>query len=213
MLNSKETVKSIKFAVALWKETMDEGGLAWDDTNNNRAFLSRTISATNNGASIYIEAKTKPDTYRTEKDTPMAQDIGHAAIPKGAGGQFVYIGTADRPADGLFQEPEAGQGFPALDRIPSRCSTSGSPRSRATACGATKMWETHPVWDVDPVLKPFHDLPSKGRLAGWAGPPDRRSAEVVSKYIVVDMYAKAIQGMPAEDAAKWAHGEVAKVYV
>jgi multiple sugar transport system substrate-binding protein len=40
-LNSKETVESIKFAVALWKETMDEGGLAWDDTNNNRAFRSR----------------------------------------------------------------------------------------------------------------------------------------------------------------------------
>ena len=63
------------------------------------------------------------------------------------------------------------------------------------------------------MLKPFHDLPSKGQLAGYAGPPDRRSGEVVSKYIVVDMYAKAIQGMPAEDAAKWAHGEVAKVYV
>ena len=42
VLNSKETVESVKFAVALWKETMDEGGLAWDDTNNNRAFLSGT---------------------------------------------------------------------------------------------------------------------------------------------------------------------------
>ena len=37
--------------------------------------------------------------------------------------------------------------------------------------------------------------------------------EVISKYIVVDMYAKAIQGMPAEEAAKWAHAECAKVYV
>jgi len=88
VLNSKETVESIKFAVALWKETMDEGGLAWDDTNNNRAFLSQTISATNNGASIYIEAKKKPDTYLTEKGTPMWQDIRHARIPKGPGGQF-----------------------------------------------------------------------------------------------------------------------------
>ena len=40
VLNSKETIESVKFAVPLWKETMDEGGLAWDDTNNNRAFLS-----------------------------------------------------------------------------------------------------------------------------------------------------------------------------
>src|SRR3984885_8570710 len=88
VLNSKETVESIKFAVALWKETMDEGGLAWDDTNNNRAFLSQTVSATNNGASIYIGAKRKPDTYKTEKGAPMFQDIQHARIPKGAAGQY-----------------------------------------------------------------------------------------------------------------------------
>src|SRR5437763_12701724 len=82
VLNTKETVESVKFAVALWKETMDEGGLSWDDTNNNRAFLSGTISATTNGASIYIEAKKKPDTYQTDKGKPMFQDIQHASIPK-----------------------------------------------------------------------------------------------------------------------------------
>jgi multiple sugar transport system substrate-binding protein len=38
------------------------------------------------------------------------------------------------------------------------------------------------------------------------------AAEVVTKYIITDMYAKAIQGMPAEDAVKWAHGEVVKAY-
>jgi len=26
------------------------------------------------------------------------------------------------------------------------------------------------------------------------------------------MYAKAVQGMPAEDAVKWAHTELVKVY-
>jgi hypothetical protein len=35
---------------------------------------------------------------------------------------------------------------------------------------------------------------------------------VISKYIIVDMYAKAIQGMPAEAAAKWAHAEIVKAY-
>src|SRR5260370_37927013 len=78
--------------------------------------------------------------------------------------------------------------------------------------GAGKDWEKHAVWDVDPVLSPFKDLPSFGRLAGYAGPPDRKSAEVISKYIIVDMYAKAIQGMTAEEAAKWAHSEVVKPY-
>jgi len=35
---------------------------------------------------------------------------------------------------------------------------------------------------------------------------------VLSKYIIVDMFAKAVQGMAAEEAVKWAEGEVKKAY-
>jgi hypothetical protein len=56
-------------------------------------------------------------------------------------------------------------------------------------------------------------VPSGGRLAGYAGPPNRKAAEVVTKYIIVDMYAKAIQGMAAEESVKGAHAELAKIYV
>ena len=35
---------------------------------------------------------------------------------------------------------------------------------------------------------------------GFAGPPNAKSAEALSKYIITDMYAKAVQGKPAEDA-------------
>ena len=66
-----------------WKERYDEGGLAWDDSNNNRAFLSGTICATLNGASIYIESLRKPDQYKTEKGAQMKDDILHAPLPKG----------------------------------------------------------------------------------------------------------------------------------
>jgi multiple sugar transport system substrate-binding protein len=212
VLNSKETVESIKYAVALWKETMDEGGLAWDDTNNNRAFLSQTVSATNNGASIYIEAKKKPDTYLTEKNTPMWQDIQHARIPGGAGGQYNYSGPQTHLLMDYSRNQKAAKDFlrwmhskPVFEQW--------FMSQQGYTCGSTTAWETHKVWDIDPVIKPFHDLPRTGRLAGYAGPPDRKSAEVVSKYIIVDMYAKAIQGTEPEEAAKWAHSELAKVYV
>src|SRR5437899_1763609 len=62
-LNSKETLDSVKFMVAFWKDAHDESGLAWDDSNNNRAFLGGTISSTSNAASIYIEALRKPEQY------------------------------------------------------------------------------------------------------------------------------------------------------
>jgi multiple sugar transport system substrate-binding protein len=211
VLNSKETVESIKFAVTFWKECCDEGALAWDDTNNNRAFLSGTISATNNGASIYIEAKKKPDTYLTEKGTPMFKDIQHAYIPGGPGGKYNYPGPFTDMLMGYSKNTAAAKEF--LKWAHSKAAYDPwFVSQQGYTCGATKAWATHKVWEADPVLKPFHDLPASGRLAGYAGPPNRQSAEAITKYIVVDMYAKAIQGMAADEAAKWAHGELKKIY-
>ena len=35
---------------------------------------------------------------------------------------------------------------------------------------------------------------------------------MLTKYIIVDIFAKAIQGMAADDAVKWAAGELRKIY-
>jgi multiple sugar transport system substrate-binding protein len=78
--------------------------------------------------------------------------------------------------------------------------------------GATKAYEDDPVWKADPVLEPFKKIPVTGRMAGYAGPPGQKAAEVRTKYIIVDMYAKAIQGMKPEDAVKGAHDELVKIY-
>jgi ABC-type glycerol-3-phosphate transport system substrate-binding protein len=212
VLNSRETIESVKFAVGLWKDACDEGGLAWDDTNNNRAFLSGTISATNNGASIYIEAKKKPEAYLTEKGTPMWQDIRHARIPRGAGGQFNLPGIFTDLLMGYSKNQKPAKDF--LRWIHSKpVFGEWFTSQQGYTSGATRDWEKDKVWDADPVMLPFRDLPLGGRLAGYAGPPNRKAAEVVTKYIITDMYAKAIQGMPAEAAVKWAHEESAKVYV
>jgi ABC-type glycerol-3-phosphate transport system substrate-binding protein len=211
VLNSKETVESVKFAVPLWKETMDEGGLAWDDTNNNRAFLSGTISATNNGASIYLEAKKKPETYLTEKGTPMKDDILHAGIPAGVGGQFNEPGPFTNLVMKYSPNQEAAKKF--ITWISSKDVFDQWFRSQqGYTAGATKVWESHPVWEADPVMAPFKRIPVTGRMAGYAGPPTQKAAEARTKYVVVDMYAKAIQGMSPEDAVKWAHDELVKIY-
>jgi multiple sugar transport system substrate-binding protein len=211
VLDSKETLESVKFAVPLWKETMDEGGLAWDDTNNNRAFLSGTISATNNGASIYLEAKKKPDTYKTEQGKPIKDDILHAGIPAGPGGQFNLPGPFTNLLMKYSKNQAAAKEF--LRWISSKeIFDKWFVSQQGYTTGPTKVWENHHVWSVDPVLAPFKQIPVTGRLGGYAGPPNQKAAEVQTKYIVVDMYAKAIQGMAPADAVKWAHGEMVKVY-
>src|SRR5271165_6166370 len=55
-----------------------------------RAFLSNTCSSTSNDASIYLLARSKPDTYLTEKRTPLKDDTFHTPLPKGPAGQFSY---------------------------------------------------------------------------------------------------------------------------
>ncbi|HEX4185463.1 MAG TPA: extracellular solute-binding protein [Stellaceae bacterium] len=211
VLNSKETLDSVKYAVPFWKEAHDEGGLAWDDSSNNRALLSGTVSCTNNGASIYLEAKKKPDSYLTEKGTPMWQDILHAPLPKGAGGQFNLPGANTHMLMSYSKNQKAAKDF--LRWVNSKeIFEQWFTSQQGYTSGATRYWEEDPVWNVDPILLPFRDIPNKGRLVGYAGPPGRAAAEAVTKYIIVDMYAKAVQGMPAEDAVKWAHDELVKVY-
>ena len=210
-LNSKETLESVKFAVALWKETMDEGGLAWDDTSNNRAFLSGSISATNNGASIYLEAKKKPDSYLTEKGEPMFKDILHASIPGGAGGAFNEPGPFTNMLMKYSKNQDAAKKF--LTWAHSKPVFEGWFKTQqGYTAGATKTYEDDPVWKVDPVLEPFKKIPVTGRMVGFGGPPNQKAAEVRTKYIIVDMYAKAIQGMKPEDSLKWATDEITKVY-
>ncbi len=211
VLNSKETVESVKFMVGFWKDAHDEGGLAWDDSSNNRAFLSGTCAATNNGASIYIEAKRKPETYLTEKGTPLWGDILHAPLPKGPGGQFSFHVPFSNMVMGYSKNGRAAKDF--IRWITSKeIYEKWFVSQLGFSVGATTDWERHTLWNEDPVMLPFKAAARTGRFAGYAGPSNRNAAEVVTKYIITDMYAKAVQGMPPEEAVKWAHGELAKIY-
>lgn len=210
-LDTKETVESVKFMQAFWKDAHDEGGLGWDDSNNNRAFLSGTICATSNAASIYIESLRKADQYKTEKATPLKDDIQHAPYPAGPAGQATFHIAQSHMVMGYSRNQKAAKDF--LRWVGSRAIfEKWFLTQKGFSVGATREWSKHAMWNDDPVMLPFKDVVDSGRAPGWPGPASRKAAEVISKYVITDMYAKAVQGMPAQDAVKWAHGELAKIY-
>jgi multiple sugar transport system substrate-binding protein len=212
VLNSKETVESVKFAVAMWKDAFDEGAMSWDDAGNNRAFLSNTISSTSNGASIYLLARSKPDDYQTEAGKPLKDDIFHSPLPAGPAGQFSYHVPFSNLIPTYVANQKAAKDFLRWfhsKEVYEEWFTS----QQGFSVGSTKIWEDDPVWKIDPVMAPFRTAAVSGRFAGYAGPAGRAAAETISKFIIVDMYAKAVQGAPAEDAVKWAHDELVKIYV
>ena len=77
---------------------------------------------------------------------------------------------------------------------------------------ATKSYRDHALWKKDPKTAVFPETLQYARPVGFAGPPGRKATEALSKYILVDMFAKSIQGMKPEDAVAWATGEMKKIY-
>ena len=64
VLDGKAVVEAIKFNNVLWKEVFDEGGLGWDDRNNNRAFLSqRDLADRQRAEHLRGRAAEAPDVY------------------------------------------------------------------------------------------------------------------------------------------------------
>lgn len=210
-INSPATVESVKYMAALWKDGLDEGGLAWDDSSNNRAYLSGTVAATLNGASIYIESLRKPDQYKTEAGLMLKDDTLHAPLPRGPGGQFGF-----HPFQAMMVMGYSKNQKPAMDFLRWFHTSANYEKwftvQKGFICGPTRLWESHRMWDEDPVMTPYRAAATFGRTQGFAGAANQKAAEVLSKYIVTDMYAKAVQGMPAQDAVKWAEAEIRKVY-
>lgn len=203
-LDSPETLQAVEMVIQLWKDCYDETGLSWDDTSNNRAFLAEQISCTLNAASIYVAAK---------KDNPeLASKIRHAANPRGPAGRFHFHNTFEYAIMKYSKQVDA-----ALDLI--RWLMERENFSKWLSLGGgfytapTRAYENDPLWERDPIVLPYRDLAQYGRSPGYAGPPSRKASEVLSKYIITDMFAFAIQGLKSpRDAIKWATEELRQIY-
>jgi len=213
VINSKGAVESVKFMQAFWKDACDEGGLAWDDTNNNRAFHAGELSATLNGASIYIVAKRQKDKLKDEKGEPLFQDIDHAALlPKGPAGQFALYVPFQHSVMKYSKNQKLAKDF--LKWLHQDVNyEKWFQVNEGYSVGSTKKWEEHPMWaKIDKPLQVFRQAARQTRMLGYPGPATGKATEAYTKYVIVDMYAKAVQGMKAEDAVKWAEGELKKIY-
>jgi multiple sugar transport system substrate-binding protein len=211
-INSKETVEAIKYMTAFWKEAHDEGGLAWDDSNNNRAFLSGTLCASLNGASIYIESLRKPDQYKTESGAPMKDDILHATLPKGPVGQFAFHVQHSHVVPTYSKNQKA-----AKDLLKWFHTTANYDKwfraGKGFYSGITTEWENNSMWEEDKVMLPYRVAGRLGQVPGYPGPTGPKPAETLSKYVIVNMFGRAAQGkVTAEEAAAIAERELKQVY-
>jgi multiple sugar transport system substrate-binding protein len=207
VLNSKATKDSVNFMKELWKAACDEGGVAWDDSSNNRAFLANQISVSLNGASIYFVAR-----HMKAAEYPgLADKIGHFNMPAGPKGRYHCILPFGHSIMSYSKQKGAAADWIRFlhqkkqyeDYILSQ---------KGYGLGGSKDWENHPMWKQDPAVAPFRLNAKYGRNFGSPGPFSRSAMEVAAKYVIVDMYANAVQGKSTDEVVAQAERELKQVY-
>ena len=201
--NKPEFVDAMQRLIQAWKDGYDETGTSWDDSNNNRAYLSGQIAATLNGSSIYFAAK---------KDKPeIAKDTHHLLIPKGPAGRFYWLETR------TWAILKNSKNIPAAKEFLKWWFQDDQylPWWRIQEgyhLQPIKKLVDDPMWFKDPKMAPFRQQPKFGRNAGYAGPPNEKSALAWSKYIVVDTFAKAMQSGDAKASIEWGAEQLKRIY-
>jgi multiple sugar transport system substrate-binding protein len=204
-INSAETVKAIEWYVEMFKQ-MDPGVTAWLDPDNNQAFLAGKVAATVNVNTIYLAAKADAAKGDAAKQK-LIEVMDHANWPAGPAGRFatyninIWAGLANsKNREGQYAWMKAW--FDPKFLIP------WTKTGNSYFIPAFKRIEKEDVWPTDPKLAIFRELNKLNRLPGYAGPPGRPAAEAVSKFIVVNMFAKAVTGeLKPKEAAAWAEKE------
>jgi multiple sugar transport system substrate-binding protein len=206
IINSEGTHKALAFMKEFWEAACDPGGMAWDDTSNNRAFLGQTIGATLNGASIYFVPRNDEAQY-----PGLADNINHFLNPEGPAGRYHFVGPRALSIMEYSPNKEAAADYIRWSSQEDNFSEFMTVNQGYTQ-GVTPKWETHSVWQSDPAIAIYATNPRYGRTAGYAGPWNRQSGEAQEKYIIVDMFARAARGEDPEEVAAWGQSELENVY-
>ena len=199
-INSEKTVQVVEYYKELYKDAMDPEVLSWDDASNNRGILSGKYSWIHNPISPYNAA--------LKEKMPIADDINHHPSPAGPAGTHSAppinmvsiwkfsknIALAKDFLKFLFQKENYDAWIVASNAF-------NHPPLRHLA--------DHPIWARNPK---FAMLPKEAEFAhprGWPAKPNDAVARVEVNYILPDMIAKAVSGMPTKRAMEWAQDQIA----
>jgi multiple sugar transport system substrate-binding protein len=202
-IDSDETAKALDFARKFFKDCMIEDCLGWTDPSNNKAWMAEQISCTNNAESILWFAKQHfPD---IAKATDQAQN------PMGPKGRFHLLNCISHSVFDFSPQKQAAHDF--LRWLMDKRQLSGWYAIAETYYQPfLHEYDNAPMWQVEPRNIPYRDAMASAHLPGWPAPPDRRLAEAVAKYVIVDMFAKACTGTATKDAIKTAEAQLKGIY-
>ena len=191
-INSPETAKSLEYAKALY-DTFIPGTASWNDSSNNKAFLSGELYLTANGISIYAAANA--DAAKGDaKMKAIAEDMDHGLFPVGPVGKPQELQLCFPILQFQYTKvPNAGKAFIAFMM---EAAQYGPWLSAAVGYLTQPLnaYESLPFWTADPKRTVFRDCAKRSLTAAGIGQMDEKAASAIADFIVVDMYAQYCTG-------------------
>jgi len=202
-INSPETKEAVKYALQLYKETMTNEVLSWDDTGNNQMLASGRASWIQNPIS----------SLRTiEKDNPeLAKKIYISNAPAGPKGRFASVSTETWGIMKWSKNQEAAKALIAewYSVYPQTVKESQGYNQPILLKYRQKPMA---VIGEDPKLELLQDFDKAARVVGFPGPPTPAAAEIEQNWIIPLMIGQAVQTENVDTAVDWATQKVEAIY-
>ncbi len=202
-LDSKELRESLRFAKALFDEGMTPEVFSWDDASDNRFLASGVAGWIHDAISAFrTTEQTNPAVF---KNTYMVPEVA------GPGGKW-NVGDPGAYAIWKFAKniAAAKEFIIALN--------DAYPESMAASTGYNMPFlkdqykKPMPGLGQDPKLGVLQDQLTINAFFGFPGPITPASQEVLTTFVVPDMFTRVARGANVEDTAKWGVAEYRRIY-
>ncbi|HEV8638137.1 MAG TPA: hypothetical protein VG370_28315, partial [Chloroflexota bacterium] len=189
---------------ALYEEGMTAEVFSWDDASDNRYLAS--------GVACWIHDAISA--YRTSEDTNLTVFKGTYVIPEAAGpnGERKNVGEPTVWAIWKFgKNPAAAKEFVRYlgeHQVEAMTASRGFNMPLLRGQYAKPM----PVIGTDAKLNTLQDIDKMTAFFGHPGPMTPAAQEVVTTFIIPDMFTRVARGESIDEAVRWGVGEIRRIY-
>lgn len=203
-IDSKEMREALKFAKALYDEGMTPEVFSWDDASDNRFLASGVASWIHDAISA----------FRTTEDTNPEVFKHTYCLPEAAGptGLRWNVGEPNVWAIWKFSKniPAAKEFIQGISD--SQKDAMGASRGYNMPFLAGQYAKPMPGLGNDPKLATLQEQGKITAFFGHPGPMSPAAQEVLTTFIVPDMFTRVARGGAIEDTMKWGVGEIRRIY-
>ncbi len=210
IINSPETAKALEYAQALYANFVP-GTASWNDSFNNKAFLSGEVSLTNNGVSIYAAAKAEAG--KDPKMKAIMDDMNHSLWPIGPVGKPTEFHIAYPMMIMRYSKfPQAAKAFMAFT-LEKENYDKWLVGAVAYITHPLNAYDANPVWTSDPKLTVARDCAKRTLTAGGLGSVGEKAASALADFLVLDMFASVCTGRTTvKEAISVAERQARRIY-